>query len=115
MNDQSVMPLPRSLKDKGISFEASIKKNLGRKWKKLPKEDWKIVREMSQSQRACSGLIKVLGENEKGEVMISTFIVVFIAALLAYGTIEAVKSCRLYCKLDLPKFEEIALARIGGR
>ena len=36
------------------------------------------------------------------------------AALLAYGTIEAVKSCRLYCKLDHPRFEEIALARIGG-
>ena len=45
--------------------------------------------------------------NEKGEVLISTFLVVFVASFLAWGTIEAFKSCRLYCTLDLPRYQEI--------
>ena len=52
--------------------------------------------------------------NEKGEVLISTFVVVFTAMLLAYGVIEATKSCRLYCKLDHPEFEKIQIAYLKG-
>ena len=45
--------------------------------------------------------------NEKGEVLIGTFVVVFAACLLAYGIINVAESCRFYCKLDLPKYQEI--------
>ena len=45
--------------------------------------------------------------DQKGEVLLGTFLVVFIATFLAWGAVEAMKSCRFSCKLDLPKYQEI--------
>ena len=50
----------------------------------------------------------------KGEALIGIFLVAFVASLLAWGTVEAIKNCRLYCKLDLPKYQEISgVSRYG--
>ena len=52
--------------------------------------------------------------NQKGEVLIGIFLVAFVASLLAWGTVEAIKNCRIYCKLDLSKYQEIrGVSRYG--
>ena len=46
--------------------------------------------------------------NQKGEVLIGTFIVVFAACLLAYGVVKVAENCRFYCKLDHPFYPGVS-------